>query len=98
VARLLKAMGYSLQGNANTKEDTTHPDCDAQFAYLNAQVKAHLGAGQPVISVDIKKKNWWASPKTPAGNGSPPVSRCRWAVHDFLDRELGSHSLSSLRA
>src|SRR5437660_3098116 len=56
VADLLRAEGFSLQGNAKTVEGKQNPDRDAQFRYLNDQVKDHLAAGQPVISVDTKKK------------------------------------------
>jgi len=56
VARMLRAMGFSLQGNAKVTEGRQHADRDAQFAYLAGQVDEHLGAGQPVISVDTKKK------------------------------------------
>jgi hypothetical protein len=56
VARLLKDHDYSLQGNTKTLEGKQHPDRDAQFGYINEQVTAFLAAGQPVISVDTKKK------------------------------------------
>jgi hypothetical protein len=56
VARCLRDMGYSLQANVKTLEGRQHPDRDAQFRYLNARVKAFLRAGDPVISVDTKKK------------------------------------------
>jgi len=56
VAQLLHQMGYSLQAPAKENEGAQHADRDAQFRHLNAQVEAHLGAGQPVISVDTKKK------------------------------------------
>ena len=56
VAQLLKKMDYSLQGNRKTEEGKNHPDRDAQFRYINAQVCQALGAGHPVISVDTKKK------------------------------------------
>ena len=56
VRRLLHQMGYSLQAPAKQKEGTTHPDHNAQFAYLNSRVTDHLRAGEPVISVDTKKK------------------------------------------
>ena len=49
-------MGYSLQANRKTKEGPQHANRDAQFRYINRQVKALLGAGDPVISVDAKKK------------------------------------------
>src|ERR1700739_4246219 len=56
VGDLLRAEGFSLQGNAKTVEGQRHPDRDAQFRYINEQVKAHQGAADPVISVDSKKK------------------------------------------
>src|SRR6266487_6223460 len=56
VARLLKAEGYSLQGNAKVAEGAQHADRDAQFAYISGRAREHLDAGQPVISVDAKKK------------------------------------------
>jgi hypothetical protein len=56
VGRLLRQNGFSLQGTAKTLEGRQHPDRDAQFAYINEQVKAHQAAGEPVISVDAKKK------------------------------------------
>ena len=56
MAKLLKAEGFSLQANVKTVEGTDHPDRDAQFAYLNDRAADHLAAGDPVISVDTKKK------------------------------------------
>src|SRR3954471_15282691 len=56
VGRLLRENGFSLQGTAKTLEGAQHPDRDAQFTYINEQVKAHQAAGEPVISVDAKKK------------------------------------------
>jgi hypothetical protein len=56
VARCLQDMGYSLQANRKTKEGPQHADRDAQFRYINRQAKALLGTGDPVISVDAKKK------------------------------------------
>jgi len=56
VSRLLKQEGFSLQGNAKTLEGAQHPDRDAQFRYLNEQVKAYQADGEPVISVDTKKR------------------------------------------
>jgi transposase len=65
VGRLLKAAGYSLQGNAKTVEGKQHPDRDAQFRYINTQVAAFQASGDPVISVDAKKKE-------PAPRGALP--------------------------
>lgn len=56
VGRLLRGQGFSLQANAKTLEGSQHPDRDAQFRHLNEQVKQYQAAGQPVISVDAKKK------------------------------------------
>ena len=53
---MLKQDGYSLQGNAKTLEGKQHPDRDGQFRHINTQVAAFQAAGQPVISVDAKKK------------------------------------------
>ena len=56
VAQLLRGLDYSLQGNRKTQEGHDHPDRDAQFEYINEQVRRALAAGRPVISVDTKKK------------------------------------------
>jgi hypothetical protein len=56
VGDLLRAEGFSLQGNVKTLEGTRHPDRDAQFRYINEQARAHQGTADPVISVDTKKK------------------------------------------
>jgi len=56
VRDLLHEAGYSLQANAKTLEGSRHPDRDAQFRYLNDQIKARLAQGLPVVSVDTKKK------------------------------------------
>jgi hypothetical protein len=56
VGSLLRENGFSLQGNAKTLEGDQHPDRDAQFRYINEQAKDHQAAGEPVISVDTKKR------------------------------------------
>ena len=56
VARMLRGLGFSLQGNAKVTEGRAHPDRDAQFRYLADEVAAYAAAGQPVVSVDTKKK------------------------------------------
>ena len=56
VGRLLRAAGFSLQANAKTLEGAQHPDRDAQFRYINERVKEHQAGGEPVISVDTKKR------------------------------------------
>ncbi len=56
VAQLLQDLGYSLQGNRKTEEGAAHPDRDAQFRHINAEVRRALAHGTPVLSVDTKKK------------------------------------------
>jgi Rhodopirellula transposase DDE domain len=73
VAGLLREEGFSLQGNAKTIEGNQVPDRDAQFRYLNERVREHRDAGEPVISVDTKKRNWPAITTTAAVNGGPLV-------------------------
>lgn len=89
VAGLLKELGYSLQANRKTREGTTHPDRNAQFEHLNAEVEAYQQAGQPVISVDTKKKELVGDFKNGGRElcpqGQPEVVR----VHDFVIPELG---------
>ncbi|MGO9148575.1 MAG: ISAzo13-like element transposase-related protein [Acidimicrobiales bacterium] len=56
VGDLLAGMGYSLQGTSKQKEGRQHVDRDAQFGYINSTAGSFLAAGEPVISVDTKKK------------------------------------------
>ncbi|GAY10999.1 mobile element protein [Pseudonocardia sp. N23] len=78
VRRLLHEQGYSLQANAKTTEGGQHPDRDAQFGHLNDQVRQHMDAGNPVISVDTKKKELVGAPtRTAGGNGHRPGPRSR---------------------
>lgn len=89
VGRLLRAAGYSLQGNRKTKEGGSHPDRNAQFEHINATVKQFQRRGQPVISVDTKKKELIGDFKNGGREwqvrGKPEEVR----VHDFLDKKLG---------
>ena len=89
VAELLHQMGYSLQAPAKENEGATHPDRDAQFRHLNTQVEAHLAAGQPVISVDTKKKEVVGNLKNGGREWQPGKTPVRVDVHDFPDREVG---------
>src|SRR5947209_8057164 len=77
VARCLDDMGYSLQANRKSKEGPQHANRDAQFRYINRQVKAVLGRGDPVISVDAKKRNWWDPLKMGVARGDRKGSRER---------------------
>jgi len=89
VSELLGELGYSLQANRKTREGRDHADRDAQFAYINQQVMAYQQRGQPVISVDTKKKELVGDFKNGGREwqpqGQPEVVR----THDFIDRELG---------
>jgi transposase len=89
VARLLKRAGYSLQSNAKTVEGRQHPDRDAQFRYLNAQVVAFRGSGDPVISVDTKKKELVGNFANGGVEWEPAGHPRRVNVHDFADPRLG---------
>ena len=87
--RLLRERGYSLQANAKTTEGGQHADRDAQFAYLNDQATDHLGTGDPVISVDTKKKELVGSYKNNGREWHPKGEPEQVKVHDFIDKELG---------
>jgi len=58
VAKLLRALGYSLQANRKMTEGASHPDRDAQLQHINATVATALAAGEPAISVDTKKNGF----------------------------------------
>jgi hypothetical protein len=89
VGRLLKAAGYSLQGNAKTVEGTQHPDRDAQFGYINTAVSAFQASGDPVISVDAKKKELVGNFANKGVEWMPAGAPERVSVHDFADKDLG---------
>jgi len=89
VATLLKKQGYSLQSNRKTKEGTQHPDRNAQFEHINATVKRFELQGQPVISVDAKKKELVGAFKNGGREWHPKGQPEEVNVHDFVDPELG---------
>ena len=89
VAARLRAAGYSLQGNAKTVEGTQHADRDAQFHYLNEQVKTFLAAQQPVVSVDTRKKELEGPFKNGGQEWQPQGRPEPVRVHDFPDPCLG---------
>src|ERR1022692_661614 len=90
VARMLAAMGFSLQGNAKVAEGRQHAGRDAQFGYLNDQVTAHLAAGQPVVSVDAKKKENVGDFANGGREYQPKGQPERVNVHDFPGKDLGN--------
>ena len=89
VGRLLRRLGFSLQANAKTREGASHPDRNAQFEHINAQIAAFQAAGEPAISVDTKKKELVGDFKNGGRElrlkGDPEPVR----VHDFVIPELG---------
>jgi len=89
VARLLAEADYSLQGNRKTMEGTSHPDRNAQFEYINARSAQQLKRGQPVISVDTKKKELVGAFKNAGREWRPQGEPEAVRVHDFIDPEQG---------
>ena len=81
--RCLEEMGYTLQANVKTREGPQHPNRDAQFRYLNRQVKAFRQSGAPVISVDTKKKELVGAFKNTGRRWLPKGKADRVSVHDF---------------
>src|SRR5512135_3557546 len=89
VGDLLRAEGFSLQGNAKTIEGKQHPDRDAQFRYINEHATAHQAAGEPVVSVDAKKKELVGEFKNGGRAWRPKGEPAQVSTHDFPDRERG---------
>jgi transposase len=89
VADLLRELGYSLQANRKTREGSRHPDRDAQFEYIAARVRRFQRRGQPVISVDTKKKELVGDFKNGGREWRPKGKPEEVRVHDFLDKRLG---------
>jgi hypothetical protein len=86
VGRLLKQQDYRLQRTAKTVEGARHADRDAQFRYLNEQARAHLAAGQPVVSVDTKKKELVGNFKNAGATWRREADEVN--AHDFLSDAL----------
>ena len=89
VGRLLRRLGFSLQANRKTREGANHPDRDAQFEDINAQIAAVQAAGQPAISVDTKKKELVGDFKNGGRELRPKGDPEAVRVHDFKIPELG---------
>jgi hypothetical protein len=89
VGRLLRALEYSCQANRKTREGSSHPDRNAQFAYINATVKTAITAGEPAISVDTKKKELVGDFRNPGRELRPKGDPEPVRVHDFKIPELG---------
>jgi transposase len=89
VAGLLRGLEYSLQGNYKTEEGKDHPDRDAQFRYISRQTVAFQKRGQPVISVDTKKKELVGNYKNGGREWRPKKQPQPVKSHDFKDETLG---------
>ena len=89
VDKELVKLGFSRQFNRKTNEGSRHPDRNAQFEHINTKVAAAQAAGQPVISVDTKKKELIGNYKNGGSDYRPKGDPQRVNVHDFADKELG---------
>ena len=90
--RLLHEQGFSTQASAKVMEGRRHPDRDAQFRYIAAQAKEHLAAGQPVISVDAKKKEEVGEYAQAGREWRPKGAPVKVRGHSFPD-EQGGHAI-----
>ncbi len=89
VKLLTEELEYSRQVNRKTHEGASHPDRNAQFEHINTKVVAAQAAGQPVISVDTKKKELIGNFKNGGSDYRPKGDPVRVKVHDFADKTLG---------
>ena len=85
VGKLLVKLGYSLQGNKKTIEGTGHPDRNAQFIHINEQVTNRLAKGEPVISVDTKKKELIGRFKNNGQTWRPKGEPTEVKIYDFIE-------------
>jgi hypothetical protein len=90
--RLLREQGFSTQANAKVAEGRRHPDRDARFRYIAAQAREHLAAGQPVISVDAKKKELAGQYGQAGREWRPAGDPVKVRSHDFPDKD-GGHAI-----
>jgi len=89
VGTLLHEAGYSLQANRKTVEGKGHPDRDEQFHHINDRARDFQSRGQPVVSVDCKKKELVGTFKNGGREWQPAGQPERVNVHDFPDEQLG---------
>jgi len=89
VRKLLAKLGFSRQSNRKADEGSKHPDRNAQFEHINAKVIVAQAAGEPVISVDTKKKELVGDFKNGGTDYRPKGDPQRVKVHDFADKTLG---------
>lgn len=88
VARILREMEYSLQGNRKTKEGKDHPDRDQQFRFISRTCKRYLSKGDPVISVDTKKKELVGEYKNEGREWHEKNGAIEVNGHDFPDPKV----------
>jgi len=93
VGRLLRQHGFSLQATAKTLEGAQHPDRDAQFRYINEQVKQHQADGEPVISVDAKKKELLGQLPNAGREWRPKGQPIRVEDHSFFTGPQGPQAI-----
>jgi hypothetical protein len=89
VAGILKADDYRLQSNRKTKEGKQHPDRNEQFEYINRQSLKFMREGEPVVSIDTKKKELVGNFANKGREWRPKEKPLEVQVHDFMDKELG---------
>ena len=89
VSKLLHQQGYSLQSNKKTLENSNHKDRDAQFKYINESIKKSIKIKNPIISVDIKKKENIGNYKNNGQEYAPKGKAIKVKGHDFIDKKLG---------
>jgi hypothetical protein len=83
VAQVLRSLSYSLQGNRKTEEGDDHPDRDAQFRFINDEVRKALAAKRPVVSVDTKKKELLGNYRNAGRQWRTVKTPQQVKVHDF---------------
>jgi hypothetical protein len=89
VAALLRGLDYRLQANRKVLEGMQHPDRNAQFEYINEQVKAFQARQQPIISVETKKKEFVGDFKNRGREWQPTGQPEKGRVYEFIDKDLG---------
>jgi len=89
VGKLLRGLGFRLQANRKTREGTDHPDRDRQFEHIDRTARTAIAAGQPVISVDTKKKELVGTYKAVGREYEPGGTPVEVNTHDFPDKKLG---------
>ena len=89
ISKVLRSLGYSLQGNRKTREGTDHPDRNAQFEHIARRVRACQRGGSPAVSVDTKKKETLGKKANVGKEYRPKGEPLEVDTHDFPDKELG---------